>query len=213
MDGISSKQSSSRHLDKLGQLDLVLADIRREVRILQEHVANLGKISIIHKPEHCMYTYQPLSRSTDVSGSNSRNAITIRIVGVQGLERNIPRINGKRRPAKRHRYTRRGVAGNGKPTLTVGLRTLNGQVDSICVGLGHDDQCCASIEDGRATGQIEICTIDGGGVDCGLPETVLIDVVQGDQRLGIKLGVIKSAEGGSYNLIKVFDGVVWLTRM
>jgi hypothetical protein len=31
--------------------------------------------------------------------------------------------------------------------------------------------------------------------------------------LGIKLGIIKPTEGGSYNLIKVFDGVVWLTRM
>jgi hypothetical protein len=58
MNGISSKQSSSRHLDKLGQLDLVLADIRREVRILQEHVANLQakSVSCTNQNTACIHT-------------------------------------------------------------------------------------------------------------------------------------------------------------
>jgi len=174
---VSSKQCSSHHLDKFSQLHIVLVNIRRKVRILQEHVAN-----------------QPLGRSTNISSSNPRDTITIGIVGVQGLERNIPWIDGKYRPTKRHRYTRLCIARDSKPALAVGLCTLNVLVDRICVGLGHDDQCCASIEDSRATSQIEVCTVDGSGVYRSLPETDLADIIQGDERLSIEFGVIKSAE-------------------
>lgn len=62
-----------------------------------------------------------------------------------------------------------------------------------CVVGGSKDEGGAGVEDGRAGNESKILTIDSDG-ECGLPETLRVDVIDGDEAVGIEFGLVKSSE-------------------
>ena len=66
-------------------------------------------------------------------------------------------------------------------------------MNRVCVALGNDHQGCASVEDGGASLESEILTLDRS-CEWSLPETLLVDVVDGDKSIGIEFGLVKTSK-------------------
>jgi len=66
-------------------------------------------------------------------------------------------------------------------------------MDCLGVSVRSDNEGGAGVEDGGAAVQSEALSIDGHG-ETTLPETVLVDVIEGDKGASVVLGLVKTSE-------------------
>ncbi len=184
--------------NELRERDLVLRHICREVRVLQEHIADLNTrargphVSQAHNGEHQRRTHQPRRVIDDLTGRDAGNAGGARVVRLR--EDEVARVDGKLLVAERERDARVGVARDREPALPVVLRAVDELVHRGGVRGRRDDERGAGVEDRAAAREARVRAVDGHGVHRALPEAVRRDVVEGDERLRIELAGVEPAE-------------------
>jgi len=84
-------------LYKLGKADSILWSIRREVGVLEENISNLKQYCSATKKadQNRKETHEPLIRTTNVSRSDSRDAVALGVIGIHRLERDIPWVDSE----------------------------------------------------------------------------------------------------------------------
>jgi hypothetical protein len=165
-------------LDKGGERDLVLADVGREVRVLEEDVAD-----------------EPLGRTADLARGYAGDAVAAEVVRVDGRELEVDGVDRERLPAERERDARVRGARHGEAALAIRLGTGDQLVHGRGVAGRRNDKRGAGVEDGGAAVESGVRAVDGDGAEGALPEALRVDVVEGDERVGVELGGVETAEG------------------
>lgn len=149
-------------------------------------------------------TYEPLLGATDVARGDTRDTVAREVVGVHRCEEHVARVDRERLAAEGQRNLGRRRAGDREAALAVGLRAGDGRVHGRGVGSGSDDESGAGVEDGGAALETEVLAADGDG-HVALPEALRVDVVEGDERRGVELGVVETAKGDLAVVLRVVE--------
>ena len=136
---------------------------------------------------------QPLLGTADISGTNAGKAVTRKVVRIDRGKQQVGRVDVKRLTTKLHRNDSGGGARNDETALAVALRSWDLGVDGSSVGSRGDNESGTGVEDGGAALESEICTINRCG-EITLPETVRVDVLEGNEGLGVDLGLVDTTE-------------------
>lgn len=182
-------------LNKLRKAYLVLVNVMREVRVLEEHISDtaVALAMLIWRNEE-EWHLQPLLGATDLPGTDTREAVTLEIVRVDWGEQNVGGVDVKGLTAERQGNRCSVGARDDEATLTVALRSGDLGVNSLDVGGGSDDESGAGVEDGSAALESDVLTANGHSGEVALPETVRVDVRDGNEGLGVELGLVKTSE-------------------
>lgn len=117
----------------------------------------------------------------------------MRVIGIDGLERNIPGVDGEHLTAEGQCNARVRGAWDSEATLVVGNRSGDAIVDCRRVISRDDHEGCSGVEDGSAAVQAEVSAINADCIKSAFPESLLVDVGDRDQGVGVEFGSIKCA--------------------
>lgn len=132
--------------------------------------------------------------ATDLTRRDTRDTITLEIVDIDGSEEKILRVDIEGLTSESESNGGGGGARNSETTLTVGLGTRNGSVDGGGIGGGSNDEGGTSVEDSSTAIETDSLTINGNGHGT-FPETILVNVVEGNKGFGVEFGCIETTEG------------------
>lgn len=185
---MANEEKPNARLDCLREGDLVLRDVGREVDVLQEDV-----------------TDEPLSRTANLAARDARNAVASGVIGIDGREQYITRVDIELLAAERERDGRVRGAREREPALAVRLRAGDRSVHSVRVAGGRDDERGAGVEDRGTSVQPEALPVHADVAHRALPEALRVHV--GERRLGrgIELGGVEAAEGDLAVVVAVGD--------
>jgi len=124
---------------------------------------------------------------------DTRVAVALEVVIIDWDEQQVERVDVEGVTTECERNDRTVDARNDVIPLSVSLRAGDLGVDGLGVSVGSDDEGGASVEDGGAAIQSEALSVDGHG-ETALPETVPIDVLEGDKGASVVLGLVKTSK-------------------
>lgn len=167
---------SKTSLYKLSKRNRILPNIMRKVRILQKHIA-----------------HQPLLRTPNLAGHDTRHAVALEIVLVHGDEQQVPGVNHKRRTAHRERNLSVGSARNREPALTVRLGTRNLRMQSSSIRSRRNNERSTRIKNRSASREPKIFPTHRRSKRH-LPEPILVHIRNRHERRRVDLRLVNSAK-------------------
>ena len=149
-------------------------------------------------------------RTSKTARRNSGKTVSLEIVHIDWGEQQVDGVDIKLLAAKGQRDDCSVSAWDDETALAVALRPGDFAVEGLGVISRSKDEGGTSVEDSATALESEIRIINGNG-EVGLPETVLVDVIEGNEGLGVELGLVKTSEcnlsiietvGNSRNLVR-----------
>lgn len=138
-------------------------------------------------------TYKPFGRPSNLSGGDTRDTITVQVIGINRGEEQVTRIDVKCLTTESQRDTSICLARDGETALSVLLGSSNGGVDSSSVTGGCNDEGSAGVENGGTTLKTEVLAV-GRNAHGAFPETFSVHVRERDKRVSVKFAVIKTTK-------------------
>ena len=148
--------------------------------------------------------------TSNTARRNSGKTVSLEIVHIDWGEQQVDGVDIKLLAAEGQRDDFSVSAWDDETALAVALRPGDLTVESLGVISRSKDEGGTGVEDGATALESEIRAINGNG-EFGLPETVLVDVLEGDEGFGVELGLVKTSKcnlsiietvGNSGNLVR-----------
>lgn len=139
-------------------------------------------------------TYEPLLSTANLARGDTRDTITLEIVNVDGSEEKILRVDLEGLAREGESDGSSGSTRDGEASLTIGLGSRDSSVDGSSISGGSNNESGTSVEDSSAGIEANRLAINGN-THVTFPETVLVDVVEGDESFSVEFGCIETTEG------------------
>ena len=135
---------------------------------------------------------QPLLRTTELPGGDTRNAFSLEVVLIDCVEQQVDGVDLKGSTAEGQRDNRGACAWDSKMSIAA-LRSGDPSMDCFSVSAGNVEEGGACVQDSSTTLKAEVFTVNGDG-DTSLPETIRADVREGYEGAGVEFGLVKTSE-------------------
>ena len=136
---------------------------------------------------------QPLLRTPNVPGSDTRKAVSLEIVRIDWSKQQVDGVDFESLTTESQRNDRSISAWDDKTVLAVALCSGDLGVDGFGISGGSDNEGGAGVEDGGAALEPEVLVTNGHG-EITLPEAVLVDVLEGNEGVRVELGLVKTSK-------------------